>query len=170
MSCKSLLLFAAISFAVCPPLKADDAVPFQAVELDALIERTAPAQSGSGDLLILLNKVRLEAEIVSLPAEKRSQYLLDTLRNFGVTPLPGVTRGMDIKSAAGKTLNVYMEDKAAEKAARELKPGQKITAYGYHIYSSRKHGPGILISGFKPHSRIAEWKKKLVQWLDASIK
>jgi hypothetical protein len=41
-----------------------------------------------------------------------------------------------------------------------------VTLFGYHVYDSKKHGPGILVSGFEAYSRFEAWKERLSRWLD----
>lgn len=159
----SALLAAGMFLFVSLQPMAGEAPDFAPADLDGLIKHSTLPREGTVE--IVLQKISLDAEIVSPPAARRTQYLLDTLRNLGAEPVPAVSHGMEIKSAQGKTLNVYVEDTVAEKAKQELAPGRQVTLYGYHVYDSKKHGPGILVSGFEAHSRIDEWKERLGQWL-----
>jgi hypothetical protein len=148
---------------------------FAPAELDVLIENARLPREGSVEMVF--KKIRFDAALVHPPAPRRTQYLMATLRGVGgAADMPEVTQGMDIASASGKTLNVYVEDGAAARAKTELKPGQRATFYGYHIYDSPKHGPGILVSGhespsrlgewYEAHPRLKEWGAGLGRWLD----
>jgi hypothetical protein len=153
----------ALAFFLAPaPSWAGEPTEFTPVSVEQLLEPSVPL--GRKDVEIVLRKIRLDAKVAALPAPRRAHYLTGVLRDMGADPVPQVSHGMDIASPAGKTLNVYLEDSAAERAKQELRPGQSITLYGYHVYSSR-HGPGILASGFEPHSRLGEWQERLGKWL-----
>lgn len=125
---------------------------------------------GEKDVEIVLRKVSLDAEVAALPAPRRAQYLTGVLRDLGANPVPQVSQGMAIRSESGKALNVYLEDTVAERAAKELQRGDKVTLYGYHVYNSRKHGPGILVSGFRAHSPALAWLAKAGERLAAAWK
>lgn len=120
---------------------------------------------GEKDVEIVLRKVTLDAKVAAAPRPRRAQYLTNVLRDMGANPVPGVSRGMDIRSLSGKTLNVYLEDSVAERAQKELEVGDAVRLYGYHVYNSPRHGPGVLIGGFEARSRFDEWKARLSQWL-----
>jgi len=144
---------------------AEETPDFAPAELDVLIEHSRLPREGSVEMVF--KKIRLDAEIVHPPAPRRTQYLMDTLRNLGGDGMPQVTHGMDIASASGKTFNVYVEDGVAARAKAELKPGDRATLYGYHVYDSSRHGPGILVGGYEHHSRLREWYEghpRLKEW------
>lgn len=144
------------------PSRAGEPAEFTPVSIEQLEPSVA---LGEKDVEIVLRKVSLDAEVAALPAPRRAQYLTGVLRDMGANPAPSVSHGMVIRSPTGKTLNVYLEDSVAERAGKELKAGDKITLYGYHVYNAQKHGPGILVSGFEAHSLMGEWKKRLGKWL-----
>jgi hypothetical protein len=130
--------------------------PFDEANLDQMIEDSS---FGAGKVQIFpARKIRFEASIAVPPQPRKTHYLLEALQLMGVNPLPEVTQGMDIVSANERPLNVYMEKTAAERAGRELIAGDKVVLFGYHVYDSKKHGPGILVADFKRHER--DW----TQW------
>lgn len=143
--------------------RAEEPAEFTPVSIEQLQEPSVAL--GEKDVEIVLRKIRLDAEVAALPAPRRAQYLTGVLRDMGANPAPSVSHGMEIRSPAGKRLNVYLEDSVAERAGKELKVGDKITLYGYHVYNAQKRGPGILVSGFEAHSLIGDWKKRLGKWL-----
>ncbi len=144
---------------------------FAQADLDRMIETPASLVEGTDvQLLSPPRLIQFEAAIANPPKPRKTHYLLEALGMLGVNPVPEVTQGMDVLSLKSKPLNVYMEKTVAERAGKALKAGDKVTLFGYHVYNSQKHGPGILISGFEAHSRFDEWKEKLVQWLNAPTK
>lgn len=144
-----------------------EAVVFAAVDLDQLLE-SAAAVASAVQMQAPPRPVQFEAEVVHAAKERKTHYLLEVLEMMGVQPLPDVKQGMDVLSPQKTPLNVYLEKAAAEQAAQTLKPGDKVTLFGYHVFDSKRHGPGILISGFKAHSFIDAWRKKLNAWLQNS--
>jgi hypothetical protein len=136
---------------------------FAQADLDRMIENSDPA--AKVQLLTPPRQVHFEAVIGRLPKPRKTQYLLDSLEVMGVNPLPEVTQGMDVLSLKNKPLNVYMEKTVAESASKELQTGDRVTLFGYHVFDSQKHGPGILVSGFEAHSLIDVWQEQLGKWL-----
>lgn len=141
---------------------------FSPVSVEQLLEPSVAL--GEKDVEIALRKISLEAEVASLPAPRRAQYLTGVLGDLGAHPVPQVSQSMAIRSESGKTLNVYLEDAVAERAGRELRAGDRVTLYGYHVYHSQKHGPGILVSGFRAHSPALAWLAKAGERLAAAWK
>lgn len=143
---------------------------FAQADLDRMIENSEPVQGAAVQMLSPPRPIRFEAAVANPPKPRKTHYLLEVLEVMGVNPVPEVSQGMDVLSPENKPLNVYMEKTVAEHADKALKGGDKVTLFGYHVYNSQKHGPGILISGFEPHSRFDEWTEKLVHWLNDTIK
>jgi len=143
---------------------------FAQADLDRMLENSQPVQGAAVQMLSPPRLIQFEAAIANPPKPRKTHYLLEVLGVLGVNPVPEVTQGMDVLSLKSKPLNVYMEKMVAERAGKALKAGDKVTLFGYHVYNSQKHGPGILISGFEAHSRFDEWKEKLVQWLNDPIR
>ncbi len=139
---------------------------FAQADLDRMLENSEPVQGAAVQMLSPPRLIQFEAAVASPPQPRKTHYLLEVLGVMGVNPVPEVTQGMDVLSLKNKPLNVYMEKTVAERADKELKGGDKVTLFGYHVYNSKKHGPGILVSGFEVHSLIDDWKEKLVQWLN----
>lgn len=139
---------------------------FAQADLDRMIENSEPVQGASVQMQSPPRPIQFEAAIANPPKPRKTHYLLEVLGVMGVNPVPEVTQGMDVLSLKSKPLNIYMEKTVAERADKALKGGDKVTLFGYHVYNSQKHGPGILVSGFEAHSRFDEWKEKLVQWLN----
>ncbi len=161
-------LLLALLWLPCAFAETAEAPTFAQVNLDQLIEAADQLLGSQANVLLKLppHLVRFEATVAQSPKPRKAQYLLDSLEVMGVKPLPEVTDGMDVLSPNNKPLDVYLEKTVAERAGRELEAGDKVTLYGYHVYDSQKHGPGILVSGFETHSRFDEWKERLVKWLD----
>lgn len=142
----------------------EEPAEFSPVSIEQLQEPSVAL--GEKDVEIVLRKVALDAEVAAAPRPRRAQYLTTVLRDMGANPVPQVSRGMAVLSSSGKTLDVYLEDSVAERAGKELHPGETVRLYGYHVYNSPKHGPGILVSGFEKRSRFDEWKERLGRWYD----
>ena len=121
---------------------------------------------GEKDVEIVLRKVALDAAVAAAPRPRRAQYLTTVLRDMGANPVPQVSQVMAVLSSSGKALDVYLEDSVAERAGKELHLGDRVRLYGYHVYNSPKHGPGVLVSGFETRSRFDELKERLSRWYD----
>lgn len=134
-------------------------------DLDRLIEDSKPVRGVAVQMLTPPKQVQFEASIAALPETRKTHYLLEVLGVMGVKPLPEVTQGIDVVSPQKRPLNLYVEKTAAERIGRELQAGDKVTLFGYHVYDSKKHGPGILVSGFEVPSRIGLWQGRLSRWL-----
>lgn len=138
---------------------------FAQADLDRMIENSEPVQGASVQMVSPPRPIQFEAAIANPPKPRKTHYLLEVLGVMGVNPVPEVTQGMDVLSLKNKPLNIYMEKTVAERAAKALKGGGKVTLFGYHVYNSKKHGPGILVSGFEAHSLIDVWQEQLGKWL-----
>lgn len=149
---------------VCFAPLAHETADFAPVEMAELLEPSVGL--GEKDVEIVLRKIRFDAEVAGNTKPRQTRYLTGLLRDMGANPVPAVSQGMDVRAATGQTFNVYLEDSVAERAGLELQTGDKARWYGYHIYRSLKHGPGILVSGFEKRSRFDEWKERLGRWYD----
>lgn len=155
--CAALALLMAVG-----PSAAEESGEFTRLSIEQL---TPSVSLGDQDVEIVLRKIKLDAEVAAPPAPRRARYLTGVLSDMGANSVPSVSQGIDIKSPTGKTLNVYLEDAVAGRAAKELQAGDKAVFYGYYVYNSVKHGPGILVSGFEAHSLTGQWRERLAAWL-----
>lgn len=149
---------------VCLAPLAHESADFARVEVAELLESSVGL--GEKDVEIVLRKVSFDAEVAGEAKPRQARYLTGLLRDMGADPVPAVSRGMEVRAAGGQTVNLYLEDAVAERSGRELKPGDRARWYGYHVYRSLKHGPGILVSGFEKRSLFDEWKERLGRWYD----
>lgn len=139
-------------------------VVFVAADLDQMLESAASVGSAV-QMQAPPQPVQFEAEVIHAVKERKTHYLLEVLAMMGVQPLPEVTQGLDVVSLRKRPLNLYVEKNTAELIGKELQAGDKVTLFGYHVYNSKKHGPGILVSGFEVPSRIDFWQGRLSRWL-----
>lgn len=127
-------------------VKANVVDSYQAVDLDTFITTQQPLKKGKR-FIVKPKGTKIQAEVVAMPEEKQIKYAYTALMMMNVNPLPSIDHRMFIRSAAGKVISVYVEEKAVNKISNHLKVGEQAFFTGYHIYNYRL-GPAIVIDGF----------------------
>ena len=129
----------------------------KSLDFDIMLEHFRPTRKGDIEIA-MFKKIQFEAEISALPTQRKSSYLKKLLANFVGDNPPSVTMGMMAKSKKGKTWNLYVLDELVPKANELLQPGDKVTLYVYHAYTS-DYGPGFVVHAFDRHARPTLWRK-----------
>ncbi len=127
------------------------------LDFDFMLEHFRPTRKGDIEIA-MFKKIQFEAEISDLPTQRKSTYLQKLLADFTADNPPSISMGMMAKSKKGKTWNLYILDELVPQANDLLRPGDKVTLYAYHAYTS-DYGPGVVVHAFDRHARPTLWQK-----------
>lgn len=133
------LTLGASAFAAAPP-----------ETLDSLMAQRKEA--GDSTVVVMLaeaRKLRLAGSVVSLPKLGKTAYMNDALAIKSIHRPSVINHKMWLRSASGKEVMAYVEDKVATAMLRTLKPGAAIEVDVLWLWNSR-HGPGLLVTGYAP--------------------
>jgi hypothetical protein len=111
-------------------------------DVDAMIERLTEV-GDTRRLMIKPYKLRFEGELMTKPKAGSYSLIYDSLKLWGVDPLPNVTHSSYIKTNGGKVIAVYLQDSVAERLS-ESNVGAQGTFYVLHAYNY-EHGPRFLV-------------------------
>ncbi|MFH0783913.1 MAG: hypothetical protein V2B20_18425 [Pseudomonadota bacterium] len=119
-------------------------------DLDKLLA-TAP-KIRSGVKMVVQQKLHFRAVIASPLQNCNTDILKRTMVMQGnkkeVVDKMALTKCLNLRSAKGATLLVYIEDKVAERLLREAKPGAVIDVFCSYLFISPV-GPTLLVNEFK---------------------
>jgi len=121
--------------------------PFQ--DIDGMINRLV-SKGDKRRIMINPKKLSFEGELKAAPKEGEFSLIYDSLKLWGVDPLPNVSHSSYIKTPLGKVIPVYLDELAAKRLNDEA-VGMKATFYGLHVYNY-EHGPRLLILSYKASS------------------
>jgi len=129
--------------------------------LDALLARKPPV--GNGFDVFPFRKIRLDVTLAGQPQPCKSKILAWAMVTSGIPEdlVAGVpiTHCVQVRSAKGNLLSVFIQDALVEGVAHEVKQGERVTLYATVVFFDQK-GPGIIIneySGAKiPNPRVGD--------------
>ncbi|MGA7805783.1 M23 family metallopeptidase [Bradyrhizobium sp.] len=145
---------------------------YQPEDLDVLIDRDPPA--GNGVDVYPVRNIRLEVTLaaqaapcsLSLPDVPKSvpgtkiDFLKWAMRTSGIPKewidRVAITSCVQVKSAKGKPLPMFIQDALSDSLAKEVAPGGKVTLYAMLVFFDQR-GPGIVINEFmRPQTQTAQ--------------
>lgn len=119
-------------------------------DLDKLLA-TAP-KIKAGVKMVVQQKLHFRAVIASPLQNCNTEILKRTMIMQGnkkeVVDKMAISQCLNLRSAKGATLLVYIEDKVAERLFREAKPGTVIDVFCSYLFISPA-GPTLLVNEFK---------------------
>lgn len=126
-----------------------DYASYKPADLDAF---AAKKPSGPGVDIYPVKKYAFDATLVARAAPCRNNFLKREMLSSGIDQsfidtVP-ITKCIQVKSAKGRKLSVYIQDALADSFAKEVPPGGRLTLYGVVIYVDQT-GPGIIANDFK---------------------
>lgn len=85
------------------------------------------------------------------PRAQKAEYLQTALNMMRVSTPPKVSQAVRLRygPAEADTLVAYIEDTAAERLRKEIRPGEKREFFAFHVYNFSK-GPALVITSFGP--------------------
>ena len=130
---------------------------YQPEDLDVLMDRPPPV--GNGVDVFPVRNIRLEVTLaapaapcsLSLPMVPKADFLRWAMLTSGIPKewldrVP-ITHCVQVKSAKGKPLWVFVQDALVASLAKELSPGGKMTLFAMLVYFEQR-GPGIVVNEF----------------------
>ncbi|MDR0564953.1 MAG: hypothetical protein LBG78_08495 [Azoarcus sp.] len=91
--------------------------------------------------------VRFHAKLQRMPETQKSDYLKQVMSMMGITSVGEVNQRVVLEYGGDKPLAAYVENKTAQRIAKELKPGTEHEFYAFHVYNNR-YGPALVIISF----------------------
>jgi murein DD-endopeptidase MepM/ murein hydrolase activator NlpD len=126
-----------------------DYARYTPADLDVLSNRKAPAASGVD--VFPARSYRFHVVLASQAAPCETKFLKWAMVTSGigkelVESVP-ISHCIQVKTAKGKILPMFIQDPLAEGLAREVSTGERLTVYATLIYFSQ-NGPGVIINEF----------------------
>jgi hypothetical protein len=130
---------------------------YQPEDLDILIERKPP--EGNGVDVFPVRHIRLDVTLaapaapcsVTLATQSKTDFLKWAMLTSGIEQewidRVAITHCIQVKSAKGKQLPMFIQDVLVDSLAKEVSPGGKMTIYAMLVYFEQS-GPGIIINEF----------------------
>lgn len=144
----SILLFVLL-FVSLPPAYGFEFDQYKPGDLDQLL---ATPKIKSGVKMVVPQKLHFRAMLTSPLQNCNTDILKRTMIMQGnkkeVVDKMALTKCMNLKSAKGSLLAVFIEDKVAERLSREVKPGEVIDVFCEYLYIGTA-GPTLLVHEYK---------------------
>jgi len=115
-------------------------------DMDGMIELLI-AKGDKRRVMIKPYQLRFEGELMAAPKSGSYSLIYDSLKLWGLQPLPNVTHASYIKTPGNKVMPVYLDESAAKRLSDEP-VGMKATFYALHVYNY-EHGPRLLILSYQ---------------------
>jgi murein DD-endopeptidase MepM/ murein hydrolase activator NlpD len=129
--------------------KAFDYARYQPADLDALADRKPPV--GNGVDVYPVQSIRVDVTLVAPAAPCATGFLTWAMLTSGISKefvqkVP-ISHCIQVKSAKGRLMSMFIQDALTPSLAREVPPGGKMTVYAGLVYFDQK-GPGIVVNEF----------------------
>ncbi|MDR1889600.1 MAG: hypothetical protein LBQ81_09535 [Zoogloeaceae bacterium] len=131
---------------VAPTPAAAPAARYQTVELVKLVPATRMTDGTRA--IFAPQAVRFEATLAQGPTAQKAEYLKQVMGMMGIAEIPQVSQRVVLEYGGDKPLAAYVEDKAAQRLAREAKVGGRYTFFAFHVYNNRQ-GPALVVTSFQ---------------------
>jgi hypothetical protein len=120
---------------------------YKQTTLDEILDNPPKIEEGM-DIFIKKRQFPVKLEHHLKPC--RALIVGRVLRMQGVTETPEVSHCMQVSSAKGRSVQVFLQDALVDTLKAEVKQGDMIKVYAIYLYySAPSKSHGILISGFK---------------------
>jgi peptidase M23-like protein len=119
---------------------------YEAADLDALLARKRP-QSGLD--LYAASALKLTVTLASYAAPCQTGLLRKSMTMAGVSFPEGtqITRCINVRSAKGKPLRMFIQDAVSDVLQKEVPLGRSVTLFAVHLFTTSE-GPGLLVNEF----------------------
>jgi murein DD-endopeptidase MepM/ murein hydrolase activator NlpD len=153
-SAKSLALAFILVTLLAGAAAAFDYARYTPVDLDVLSNRKAPAASGVD--VVPARAYRFDVVLASEATSCETRFLKWAMVTSGIAKelvdsIP-VSHCLQVKTAKGKILSMFIQDPVAESLTREVASGERLTLFATLIYFSQ-NGPGVVINEFSAPDR-----------------
>ncbi|MDD5328495.1 MAG: hypothetical protein PHX38_00690 [Sulfuricella sp.] len=128
------------------PAAESAAAKFKQVELAQLVANSKTETAGQR-IIFAPVAVKFRAVLSDLPKQQKADYLKAALAAMQFSSPPQVRHRIGLDYGSEKALAAYIEESAAERMAKTLKPGDSRTFYAYHVYNNNR-GPALLVVSF----------------------
>ena len=136
-----------------PPAASAPATPASAPGAYRQVELATwvPPLRAPGRIILQPQGVSFQAELGALPRAQKAEYLQKALELMHMSEPPRVSQAVLLRygPAPDQQLVAYIEDAAAARLAKELKPGDVRQFYAFHVYNYAK-GPALVVTSFGP--------------------
>lgn len=119
---------------------------YKQVDLKTLVAASRTEVPGQR-IIFSPSPIRFRATLGALPSPQKSEYLMSALGMMKISNPPKVSQRIALDYGGERPIAAYIEDAAAARLARELKPGDARTFYAFHVYNSTR-GPALLVMSF----------------------
>ena len=143
-----------------PAARAFDYDRYQPADIDVISARKPPA--GLGVDVFPAKFYRFEVTLASQAAPCQTKFLKWAMQTSGINKeaieKAPITHCIQIKSAKGKRVTMFIQDVLAGSLAQEAPTGGKLTLYAMLIYFDQ-NGPGVVVSEFSGQNSNASDQK-----------
>jgi len=134
-----------------------DYARYQPEDLDALIARKPPA--GRGADVFPVKSVRFDVTLAAAATPCQTRFLKWAMLTSGipkefVDKVP-ISHCIQVKSAKGKLLTMFLQDALTDSLAQEVPPGRNMTVYAALVYFAES-GPGLVINEFSAQQQTGD--------------
>src|SRR5262249_32856917 len=128
------------------PASAFDYDRFQEVDLDTLLAKVRPA---SGVDLFPVIPLRLKVTLAAYGEPCQTGFLMKSMSMAGIAnPSVKITRCIQVRSAKGQQIRVFIQDEVANFLPKEVPLGTVVVLFTVHLYTGQD-GPGLLVNEFQ---------------------
>jgi len=149
VGCRSVILALVVVLSELLPAFGFDFARYKAADLDVLLAQRRPAKGV--DLYPAL-PLRLTVTLAGYGENCQTELLMRALRMSGAPKdqidAVEVTTCINIRSARGKALRVFIQDGIAAFLPKEIPLGKSLTLYAVHLFTDT-NGPGLLVNEFE---------------------
>lgn len=125
----------------------DPAVTYKQVDLKELVSKSRTEVPGQR-IIFAPSPVKFRATLVSLPTPQKAEYLLAALSMMKISNPPKVTQRVGLDYGGDKAIAAYIDDSVASRLGKDVKAGQALTFYAFHVYNYSR-GPALLITSYE---------------------
>ena len=149
VSCRSLIVTVVVLMLGMLPAFGFNFARYQAMDLDTLLAQRRPAKGV--DLYPAL-PLKLTVTLTGYGETCQTDLLMRAMRMSGAPKdqieTVKVTTCIDIRSATGKAMRVFIQDGIAGYLPKEVPLGKSLILYAVHLFTDA-NGPGLLVNEFK---------------------
>lgn len=125
----------------------DPAATYKQVDLKALVANSRTEVPGQR-IIFAPSPITFRATLASLPTPQKADYLIAALSMMKVSNPPKVTQRIGLEYGGEKAIAAYIDDRVAERLSKDVKAGQELIFYAFHVYNYSR-GPALLITSYE---------------------
>lgn len=124
----------------------DPAATYQLIDLKDLVRKSRTEVPGQR-IIFAPSPIKFRATLASLPSPQKADYLLTALSMMKIATPPKVSQRIGLDYGGEQAMAAYIADDVAIRLGKEIKVGQALTFYAFHVYNYSR-GPALLITSY----------------------